>query len=60
MTSLPADKFDHKSQYKGWLELLMFSTSADEGLGADINKFIGGLDERDLPQIIGRHRGVYG
>jgi len=52
MTSLPADTFDHKSQYKGWLELLMSSSSADESLRADINKFIGGLDERDFPQSL--------
>ena len=52
MASLPADTFDHKSQYKGWLELLMSSSSADESLRADINKFIGGLDERDFPQSL--------
>ena len=32
ITGLLADTFDHESQYKGWLEFLIFSSSADEGL----------------------------
>ena len=52
MTGLPADTFDHESQYKGWLELLMSSSSADEGLRADVSKSVRGLDEHDFPQSL--------
>lgn len=52
MTGLPADTFDHESQYKGWLELLMSSSSADEGFRADISKIVRGLDEHNFPQSL--------
>jgi hypothetical protein len=52
MTGLPADMFDHESQYKGWFDVLISSSSADERLQADISKFVHDLDGRNFPQSL--------